>query len=53
VYVGDDTTDEDAFEALSDRPDAVTVRVGPGDTAARYRLDDVNAVIRYLRTFHT
>ncbi len=49
VYLGDDTTDEDAFAAL--RPPAVTVKVGPGTTAARYRLRDVDAVVAYLRGF--
>ena len=48
VFIGDDVTDEDAFRALSD---AVTVKVGPGETAARHRLPDVDAVIDYLRGF--
>lgn len=37
VYVGDDDTDEDAFRRLRGR--GLTVRVGPGDTAAGHRLD--------------
>ncbi len=49
VYLGDDVTDEDAFEALG--PDAVTVKVGPGDTAARYRLDGPEDVVAYLRRY--
>ena len=49
VYLGDDTTDEDAFRALNAlRPDAVTVKVGDGETAARYRLADVDAAAAYL-----
>lgn len=52
VYLGDDVTDEDAFRALAEaRPDAVTVKVGPGPTAARHRLPDVEAVVAYLRGF--
>jgi trehalose 6-phosphate synthase/phosphatase len=42
LAIGDDRTDEDLFEALP--PDAITVRVGPGPTQARFRLDGVPAV---------
>lgn len=51
VYLGDDTTDEDAFEELTETDDAVTIRVGEGATAARYRLDGPAAVARYLRQY--
>lgn len=47
VYLGDDVTDEDAFRTL-DRDDDVTVKVGSGETAARYRLDDEPAVAELL-----
>lgn len=52
VYLGDDVTDEDAFEALQamDR-EAVTVKVGDGDTRAAHRLDGPDAVMHYLRRF--
>lgn len=33
---GDDYTDEDMFRELRDNPSAVTIKVGPGDTAARH-----------------
>jgi trehalose 6-phosphate phosphatase len=49
VYFGDDVTDEKAFRRLRE-PD-VGVKVGPGNTAARYRVDtpeDVAAALRYL-----
>ncbi len=52
VCLGDDVTDEDAFRALHAlRPDAVTVKVGDGATAARFRLPDVEAVVAYLARF--
>lgn len=41
-YAGDDVTDERAFAALE--PQDVTVKVGPGATAARHRLADPAAV---------
>ncbi len=46
LYAGDDVTDEHAFAALGE--DDLTVKVGPGPTAARYRLgapEDVVAAI--------
>jgi trehalose-phosphatase len=48
LYMGDDWTDELAFEALLGQ--AITVRVGPPDLASRatYRLDGVEAVHRLL-----
>ena len=48
VVIGDDTTDEEAFRAVGS---GVTVKVGEGATAARYRLPDVDAVMDYLRRF--
>lgn len=46
VYVGDDTTDESAFEALHR---GITVYVGPARrTRARFRLRDPQEVCRFL-----
>ncbi len=42
LYVGDDTTDEDAFAVLRD--DDVGVKVGEGRTAAAHRVDDPEQV---------
>ena len=47
MYVGDDTTDESAFEAVAD--DGVGVHVGDGrDTAATHRLSGPPAVAEFL-----
>ncbi len=51
IYIGDDTTDEDAFRELDG--DAVTIKVGAGETAARYRLPGPEAVIAYLQEYIT
>jgi alpha,alpha-trehalase len=50
IYIGDDVTDEDAFEAL--RSDGVGIRVGDTnetDSAARYQLRDPGEVRQFLR----
>ncbi|MGY1704165.1 trehalose-phosphatase [Geodermatophilus sp. SYSU D00697] len=46
VYLGDDRTDEDAFRALL--PGDVSVKVGEGETAARFRVAGLDAVVRLL-----
>jgi len=52
VYLGDDTTDEDAFEALQTMArDAVTVRIGDEETQADYRLAGPDEVVEYLRQY--
>jgi len=48
LFIGDDTTDEEAFAAL---PEGLTVKVGEGETAARERLEDVDAVVAYLKRY--
>ncbi len=47
VFIGDDLTDEDGF-AVVERLGGWTVKVGPGRTAARFRLADPTAVRRWL-----
>jgi trehalose 6-phosphate phosphatase len=46
AYLGDDVTDEDGFRALE--PDGVTVKVGDGETAARFRVAGPADVVRLL-----
>lgn len=38
LYAGDDVTDERAFRTLG--PDDLTIKVGDGETAARFRVED-------------
>jgi trehalose-phosphatase len=46
IYLGDDTSDEDAFSVL---PEAITIRVGAVPvTCARYQLPDPAAVYEFL-----
>jgi trehalose 6-phosphate phosphatase len=46
IYIGDDGTDESAFEALGDQ---ITIRVGKRQkSAAKYYLRDPDEVIRFL-----
>jgi trehalose-phosphatase len=48
TYLGDDTTDEDAFRSLGRQ--AITIRVGDtSDTAARFLLADPAAVLEFLQ----
>lgn len=49
IYIGDDTTDESAFQALKGR--RLTFKVGPGPTRAEGRLGDVGAVLAYLKSY--
>lgn len=49
TFIGDDLTDEEVFASCG--PNDITVRVGEGDTRARYRLNDpteVRAVLAHL-----
>jgi len=45
IYLGDDSSDEDAFNVLSD---AVTIKVGAAATCARYRLSGPGAMHELL-----
>lgn len=52
VYLGDDTTDEDAFSALlnMDRK-VITVRIGDEETLAQHRLGGPDDVVAYLQKY--
>ncbi|MEQ8768014.1 MAG: trehalose-phosphatase [Planctomycetota bacterium] len=50
VFLGDDVTDEDAFQTLSG-PD-VGVKVGEGESLAVYRAEDTREVSRLLALLH-
>jgi len=54
IYMGDDRTDEDAFVAAAGLgPRAWSFKVGPGATAARWRLQDMAEVKRFLEYLAT
>jgi trehalose 6-phosphate phosphatase len=50
VFVGDDLTDEIGFELIN-RIGGYSVKVGEGDSAARWRLPDAAAVRAWLADF--
>ena len=48
LAMGDDRTDEDLFAALP--PEAISIKVGPGPTHARFRIDGVHAARSFLQS---
>jgi trehalose-phosphatase len=49
IYIGDDTTDEDAFRAIEQRGIGILVSDQSQPTAASYSLRDPAEVERFLR----
>ncbi|WP_213991026.1 trehalose-phosphatase [Sodalis sp. dw_96] len=47
LFIGDDLTDEAGFSQVN-ALGGVSIKVGPGETAARYHLDDVGKVQQWL-----
>jgi len=48
MYIGDDDTDEDAFQALGTEDAGIIVTATPGRTHAQYRLSDPGEVAAFL-----
>ena len=49
LSVGDDATDEEMFEVLSDIQNAFTIKIGTGATHAIYKFEDILEVERLLQ----
>ncbi|MGY5956592.1 trehalose-phosphatase [Kosakonia sp. BK9b] len=49
VFVGDDLTDEHGFKAVN-RLGGVSIKVGAGETEAKWRLEGVNEVYQWLES---
>jgi len=48
LSIGDDKTDEEMFEFFLNHPEAITIKVGEGNTMAKYLLESVDQVIKLL-----
>ncbi len=48
LCIGDDKTDEDVFEYLSDNDHAITIKVGQGKSKAKYNLENAHQVLHFL-----
>jgi len=50
MFIGDDLTDEAGFKVINALDDC-SIKVGPGQTLARYRLENVSQVQAFLKEF--
>jgi len=49
LAIGDDKTDEEMFECLSENPESFTIRVGSGKSHAKYGFEGIRDVISLLK----
>ena len=49
LSIGDDTTDEEMFEYFQNHSNAYTIKVGEGETFAKFKLNDISEVISLLK----
>jgi trehalose 6-phosphate synthase/phosphatase len=49
LSAGDDATDEEMFEFFLHNPEAFTIKVGDGNTCAKYKLDNIRDVVSLLK----
>ena len=49
LSIGDDATDEEMFEFFLHNSNAFTIKVGNGDTFAKYKLTSINDVVLLLK----
>ena len=50
IFIGDDLTDESGFTYINQQS-GLSIKVGPGETQAKYRLKDINSVADFLLLF--
>ncbi|MDP9804897.1 trehalose-phosphatase [Acinetobacter calcoaceticus] len=50
IFIGDDLTDESGFICINQQS-GLTIKVGSGETHAKYRLKDIDAVANFLFLF--
>ncbi len=52
IFIGDDLTDESGFVFINQQS-GLTIKVGSGETQAKYRLKDIDNVANFLFYFKT
>ncbi|KCY26679.1 trehalose-phosphatase family protein, partial [Acinetobacter baumannii 1288284] len=50
IFIGDDLTDESGFVFINQQS-GLTIKVGSGETQAKYRLKDIDNVANFLFLF--